>query len=131
MRRVTVGEALAGVGGLVLVVDLFVDWYEGSNAFASFTVVLLLLVVTALLGLALLGLTVFQPSQAHPVAAGVWGNAIGWPTLIVVLIRLLATPDGLAVRAGAIVGALAVAAVAFGSFLALRHEERPPLPSAR
>lgn len=126
MRRLTVGELLAGAGGALALVAIFLPWYDGDSALSALTVVLGFLVLTALLGLAVLALTILQRSQAHPVAAEVWAAAIAFPTVLLVLFRIVNPPGSDAsVRYGAWLGLLAVAAVAVGAFLAMRREERP------
>ena len=131
MSRVRFGDVLAGVAGLALIVDLFLPWYReaGSDqsAFQSLSVILALLLVTGLLGLAVLVLTVFQPSQAQPVAAETWAFFLSVPTLLLVLYRILNAPGDDAVvdvRWGAWIGLLLTLSVLVGSITAFRAESR-------
>ena len=126
MRRLTPGEVLVGAGGLVLLVTLFLPWFDDDSAFDALSVILALLLLTALLGIALLAATIVQRSQAHPVAAEVFATAIAVPTTLLVLYRIVNPPGSDAdVRVGALLGLLAVLAVAVGAIIAMRREERP------
>src|SRR3712207_91155 len=50
-RRFQIGPILMGIGALVLLVSLFLDWYGGLNAWSAFEVVDVLLAILALLAL--------------------------------------------------------------------------------
>jgi hypothetical protein len=50
-RRFEIGPILMGIGALVLLVSLFLDWYGGATAWDAFEVVDVLLAVLALLAL--------------------------------------------------------------------------------
>ena len=132
MKRLTFGEALAGIAGLGLLVSLFLPWYEemgsSKSALESFSLVLPFLIVTALLAVALLVTTVWQSSQAYPVFAEVWATVVGTLTLVIVAIRLLNPPgdnDVVSLRIGAWLGLLCVAGVVAGAIASLRAETRP------
>lgn len=131
MSRVRAGDVIAGVAGAALLAALFMPWYRDAgadqSAFQSLSVILILLIVTALLGFAILVLTVFQRSQALPVAAEQWAMAIGLPTAILVLYRVLNAPGDDAVvdvRWGAWLGLALVSAVMAGAVVSLRAERR-------
>jgi hypothetical protein len=120
--KLTFGEILAGLAGVALVVDLFAPWFGGESAWHAFTALLVLLVVSALLGVALLLTTAFQRSQAIPVAAEVFGFAFASLTAIVLLLELLLRSGP---QWGAWLGFAAVIAVAAGSWTAMRAAVRP------
>jgi hypothetical protein len=121
LRKISPGEILAGLAAVALVAALFGPWFDGESAFGAFTVVLVLLVIVALLGIALLVTTAFQRSQAYPVAAEVFGFAIGSLTTLVVLIELIARGDR---GWGAWLGLAGVLGVAAGSWVAMRASTR-------
>jgi hypothetical protein len=122
LRKLTVGEILAGLAGALLVVDLFAPWFGGDSAWHSLTVLLAFLLITAALGLTLLITTAFQRSQAIPVAAEVFAFAFAAVTAVFLLIELALRdrPDW-----GAWLGLVAVVAVAVGAWASLRVAERP------
>jgi hypothetical protein len=122
LRKLTVGEVLAGLAGGALLGLLFGPWFGDRTGWSSLTVVLVLILISALLGIALLVTTAFQRSQAYPVAAEVFGFAFAAVTTIVLLVELLLrSSPGWA----AWVGLIAVACVAAGSWAAMRAHVRP------
>jgi DNA helicase-2/ATP-dependent DNA helicase PcrA len=121
-RKLTIGEVLAGLSGVVAIALLFGPWFGGDSGWASMTVVLALVLITALLGIFLLVSTAYQRSQAYPVAAEVFGFAFGSVTAVIVLIELLVRNDpGWATWAGL----AATIGVAAGSWIAMRIAQRP------
>ncbi|MEZ5123428.1 MAG: hypothetical protein R2736_17940 [Solirubrobacterales bacterium] len=128
LRKLTIGEVLAGLSGAGAIALLFGPWFGGDSGWASMTVVLALVLITALLGIFLLVSTVYQRSQAYPVAAEVFGFAFGCVTAVVVLIELLVRTDpGWAAWAGL----AAIIGVAAGSWIAMRIAVRPEYSASR
>jgi ABC-type transport system involved in multi-copper enzyme maturation permease subunit len=122
LHKLTAGEVLAGLAALALAVALFGPWFDGESAFGAFTVVLVLLVLVALLGAALLITTAFQRSQAYPVAAEVFGFVLAAITTIVILIEVAVRDER---GWGAWLGLAGVVGVAAGCWAALRSHTRP------
>jgi hypothetical protein len=50
-RRFEIGPILLGIGALLLLISLFLDWYAGFNAWSAFEVVDVLLALLAVVGL--------------------------------------------------------------------------------
>jgi hypothetical protein len=122
LRKLTVGEVIAGLAGAVLFALLFGPWFGGDTGWSSLTVVLVLVLISEALGVILLVATAFQRSQAYPVAAEVFGFAFAAVTTVILLIEiLLRSSPGWA----AWLGLVAVAAVALGSWVAMRAHVRP------
>ncbi|HEU4656425.1 MAG TPA: hypothetical protein VFR97_02825 [Capillimicrobium sp.] len=121
LHKLTFGEVLAGIAAAVLVAALFGPWFHGESAFGAFTVVLVLLILVALLGLTLLATTAFQRSQAYPVAAEVFGFAFAAVTTVVLAIELAVRDDR---GWGAWVGLAGVLGVAAGCWRAMRAHTR-------
>jgi hypothetical protein len=145
LSKVRAGDVLAGVGGIALLAVMFVPWYrflEGvyvgsrtiaandtdQSAWQALTVSLVPLVLVALLGITMLATTVFQRTQAWPVAAQVFTASFGTITSIIVLIRLI-NPPGPNFAAdrlwGVWVGTLLVLAITAGAWWSMRDENRP------
>ena len=133
MRRVRAGEIVAGAGGVVLLVSMFLDWYsvesrdDGLSAWAAFSFVDLLLALVALLGIALALSQVVGRGPALPVALGVVTTTLGLAASLLLLYRILNQPgpnDAIGVSVGAWIGLAACLAVFLGAWLAL-SDERP------
>jgi hypothetical protein len=146
LTKVRTGDLLAGLGGIALLVVIFAaPWYqfvegvytgtrtvaagdETQSAWESLTVLRYLLVLVALLGIAQLVTTAFERTTAWPVAASVFGAAIGSMTTIWVLIRLVNPPGPnlfADLRWGSWAGLVCVLAVTVGAWWSLRDEVRP------
>ena len=137
MRRLRVGEWVAALGGVGLIVTLALDWYgaRGREAdvsgFAAFDVIDVLLVLVAGTGIALAVAQATRERPALPVAAAVLTITVGILGTLLVLYRIANEPgpdEFLEVRAGAYLGLLAVAAMTAGGWLALANERVPGLP---
>lgn len=71
--RLPVGPLVASVGAVMLIVSLFLDWYDGVTGFTVFEFLDLLLVVLALATIVSLvgGLGLVQPARSPGVALAV------------------------------------------------------------
>jgi hypothetical protein len=124
MRR---AEPVAGLGGLLLLVALFLPWYGPGSAtgWQALTVIDVLLALVALLAVAVPVISATTRGPAKPVAIEVIASAIGWLAVLLVAIRLVFPPDDLSLRYGAWL-ALAGALIAWiGSWMSLRDESTP------
>ena len=124
MRRLTFGEWLAAIAGVVLIADLFAPWYGDDTALDAFSVVLGFLIATAAAGIGTWLATVWQRSVAVPVAIETWGSVLTLITLVIVVVRLLDPPVDGDVRWGAWLGLVCVAAIQYGLWRAMRRESR-------
>ena len=147
MRR---AEPLAGLGGLLLLVSLFLPWYRdgvyvlttfsgGTEAvhalrtweltgWRAFTVIDVLLALLAALALAVPLSSLLATGPAKPVAVAVLASAFGWLAVLLVGFRLLFPddPSGVIELRFGIWLALAGALIAWvGSWLSLRDESTP------
>jgi len=121
LRKLTLGEVVAGVGGAVVLAALFGPWFDDHNGWRSLTVVAALVLISGVLGVLLLLTTAFQRSQAFPVTAEVLGFAFAAVTSVVLAVELaLRSRPGWA----AWVGLVALLAVACGSWAAMRAHVR-------
>jgi hypothetical protein len=144
-HKVRGGDVLAALAGLALLVVMFVPWYEflegvysgtrtiapdetEQNAWEALGPLIGALALTALLAIFVLASTLFERTQAWPVAAQVWGTAVALITLIWTLIRIINPPGpnfAADVRWGAWAGLLCLVAILAGLFWSMRQEERP------
>jgi hypothetical protein len=112
IRRVRTWEWLTGLGGVVLLVSLFLPWYsaggQSANAWDWFTVVDVIIAIAALCAIALPIVTAFQRTAAVPQALSstiVWILAVA---AVLAVIRLLNPPaDGVSRDAGVWLAAIA------------------------
>jgi hypothetical protein len=131
LRRLRAGEWLAAAGGVALPVALALPWYGDETGFESLSVIDLLLVLLALLGLALAVLQATRDAPALPVGAAVLTVAFGAIGVLLVLYRFVDEPgpDALAdVRLGAWLGLAAALAVTVGGWLSMAAEYVRGLP---
>jgi uncharacterized membrane protein HdeD (DUF308 family) len=140
LSRLRLGEWIVLLGSACVIASLTRFWYqtpEGNlSAWATFGPAVVLLMLAALAGLALVVATVTERSTAVPVAAAVWSTLFGLLGVVAAVVRLLERPHhASALCAGAwlaFVGALLILA---GSWLSMRDERtsryQPPTPKPR
>jgi hypothetical protein len=148
LSRLRQGEVIAGLGGLALLIVMFLDWYSaggsatlngrtievklGLNAWEAFSVTDVILALTGLAGIGLAVITASRRSPALPVAASVITATLGALATLLVFYRILNQPGPnqfFQVKVGAFLGFLSVLAVAVGGWRAIRDEEweAPPV----
>jgi len=145
LTKVRPADLLAGLGGLALLVVVFVPWYhflegqevgtrniaighETQSAWESLTVLRFLLILVALLGIVQLVTTAYERTTAWPVAAQVFGGFLGIFATLWTLIRLINPPGSnlfADLRWGAWAGLVSVLAVTVGAWWSMRDEVRP------
>ena len=147
LSRLRQGDLVAGIGGVALLVVMFLDWYSaggsatfqgqdidisiGFNAWQAFSITDMILALTALSGIAVAVLTASRRSPALPVAASVITSTLGALATLLVFYRILNQPgpnDLVEVKFGAFLGFLATLAVAAGGYLSMRDEEGEDAP---
>ncbi len=135
--RISFGEMVAGVSGLLLFLFMFVDWYGvggaliGLNAWQAFSLVdlLLFLVLAAAVALPVLRATGAMPALP-PATPGRVVAVAGALAFIVVLGRLLIPPFATDREIGVFLGLLATAGIAFGGYTAARERTTGSAPPA-
>jgi hypothetical protein len=138
LSRLRKGELIAGAGGVVLLVVMFLPWYSdaGPNpidvtAWEALSITDLILALTAVAAIGLAVLTAARRSPALPVAASVITTTLGALATLLVLYRILNQPgpNELAeVKLGAFLGFLSVLAITGGGFRSMRDEEGEGAP---
>ena len=129
LRRLRFGEWTALVGGVLLIVSLFVPWYGDVSGFEALSIVDILLVLVAAVGIALAVLQATQTTPALPVAFGVLSVTIGAIGVLLVLFRLIDSPGDVGGPAlGAWLGLVSAVAITVGGWRALANEHVPHLP---
>lgn len=138
VRWLKPGDWLAGLGGLALLVSLFLTWYSVTGAsreltgWQSFSIIDVLLALAALLGIALAVTTATRRTPAVPVALGVIAGPVGALATVLVLIRLLDPPgpnELLDLGPGVWLALAGAAAVAAGAWWSIGDERNRGVPA--
>ena len=135
-RSPRLGDLFAGAAGLALLVLTFLPWFEAegvpgadANAWESFMVVDVVLLIAALFALATLLLAVSQRTPALAIATASLSSLVGLFATVVLALRLVSPPsvdvgDGGSLPADRLpasyLALAACAAVTFGAWLAMR-----------
>jgi hypothetical protein len=127
LRRLRVGEWVAGLSGVALFVALFLPWYEGEpirlTAWEALAVNDVILGAVAAAAVAMVAVTATQPVAAVPIAFQSLLALGGLVALVLVLVRVLWLPDLAETREWGLVVALAAATgIAGGALIAARDE---------
>jgi hypothetical protein len=128
LRRLSRGEWIAAISGVVLLVSLFLPWYtaggHSATAWESMTVDDVLLAVAGLGGLAAAVAGAARPGTATPVTYIVLAGLGGILAAILALWRVLdpAPPVDVGLGAGAWLGLAAAFGLAAGAFAGARDE---------
>jgi hypothetical protein len=145
MRR---GELVAGLGGALLLVSLFLPWYgkvlspdaldgpvkrvsiggPAVTAWQAFSVIDILLVLLVLPAVAVPLVALTASGPAKPIAIAVIASAVGWIAVLLVGYRLLDQPgpnEFVALRYGAWLGLVGALTAWVGSWLSMRDESTP------
>jgi hypothetical protein len=130
------GELLALIGAVCVIVSLFEPWYQSAvgrlDAWDTFGPAVVLVIAAASAALALVVSALTERSPALPVAAAVWSVVLGVIAVIAAVVRVLERPDqATALCAGAWLALAGAVAILLGSWQSLRDErtslyERPP-----
>lgn len=143
LTKLRTGEKLAGISGLALFIFLFFKWYgfdvpegvpdyladgaslSGWQAFTTIIDLLMILVIVAAVGLALLSAT--QRSVALPVSASVFTAVLGALATLWILFKMFIDKPGpggidLSTKIGAYLGLISALGIAVGGWLAMKDE---------
>ncbi len=136
LARLRVGELLALVGAILVIVALTRPWYEEAgallSAWATFGPAVALIMIAALAALALVLATIVERSTAFPVAAGVWSVLFGSIGVIAAIVRVLERPHGAtSLCAGAWLALAGTILIFAGSWQSIRDERTGLYPPAR
>jgi prepilin signal peptidase PulO-like enzyme (type II secretory pathway) len=127
LRRLRLGELMALVGALCVIVALTLPWYEDLegklSAWGTFGPAVVLLMLAALAALGLVLVTVTERSPALPVAASVWGTLFGLIGLIAAVVRVFERPhNAISLCAGAWLALAGAVLILVGSWQSIRDE---------
>lgn len=132
--RLRRGEWIAGAGGVLLLVVLFLtDWYSigpfAVNGWHGHTVLRWFMLLTIVAALALFLSCATQETQAIPSALAPVTTAIAFLTTLLLAYRVLINEPGpnefVSIEIGAWLGLLSSALVTYGGYLSMRIEGGP------
>jgi len=136
VNRLSRGEQIAGAAAVLLLIDMFLNWYSANisgalsaaaarfgvdtsvNAWQSFSTTDLLIFLTILAALVMVGMRVMARSANLPVSLPLVVAALGAITTIIVLWRIINQPgpnDFINVEYGAYIGLVLLIALTFGA----------------
>ncbi len=148
LARLRFGDWVMGLGGLAVLLVMFLDWYEvptlvligdvdqtvgviGFNAWESFGVNDAILALAAAMAIMAVLLTATQPTAAVPLALSSLTALVAFVAFVLVAIRVIWPPDltdgvvDVDRAAGAWLGLVAVTVLAAGSLASIRDERLP------
>jgi FtsH-binding integral membrane protein len=134
LRRLRVGEWVAGLGGVALLASLFAPWYgpDSLSAWEALGAIDVLIALAAASGVGLAVITATQRAPAVPIALGAVVVVVGLVGVVLVLLRLIDLPDAASGREWgvwlALAGALGILA---GAVRAIRDEHARGAEEAR
>jgi outer membrane biosynthesis protein TonB len=139
VNRLSRGEQIAGAAAVLLLIDMFLNWYSANisgalsaaanrfgvdtsvNAWQSFSTTDLLIFLTILAALVMVGMRVMARSASLPVSLPLVVAALGALTTLIVLWRIINQPgpnDFINVEYGAYIGLLLLIALTYGAIQA-------------
>src|SRR3954470_16042274 len=129
LRRLRAGEWILALSGALLLISLFLSWYErdgdGLSGWEAFSVVDVVLAAVALCALAALVITATQDTPALSIAFESLTTLFGLVASVLVVIRVIDLPDlgaGYGMAVGAWLGLLGALGIAGGGLVAIRDE---------
>jgi hypothetical protein len=127
LRRLRTGEWITGASGLLLLVALFLPWYEDLSGWEAFTVLDLILALLALAALSVPIVTAGHRVPALPLALQSLTALFGIGGLLLTLFRALNLPgDAHGREWGLWIALAAVLGIVAGALIAMRDERRSP-----
>jgi hypothetical protein len=126
LARLRTGEWIAGVAGVVLLIVMFLRWYQidarSIDAWEAFSVTDIFLAAAAIAGILTAVLTAANTKPDAPITWEAGTVLVAFIATVLALYRLLDPPDDLTRCYGVYLGLIAVLAVLVGAFLAERDE---------
>ena len=129
LRRLRVGEWIAGACGVLLLVALFLPWYgdPSRTGWESFSVLDVILALLALVAISVPVVTATHRVPALPLALESLTALVGLLGVLLVLVRVLNLPgDADGREIGLWLGLLATLGIFGGAVVGIRDERRSP-----
>jgi hypothetical protein len=131
------GELVAAVGGLGLLVALFLTWYTfdytwPTSGWEAFSVTDILLASAAVVGVSVAACVLLRISVSYPVAGSSVAAGFGAIAVILIVIRLIDPPGSghVDLEYGAWLGLACAAAITVGGYLGMQPLKAPKASAA-
>jgi hypothetical protein len=142
VNRLSRGEQIAGIAGILLLLIMFIfDWYGvegaeglgGINAWETFSFIDILIFLAAVAGIGLAVVAATSATVNAPVALSAVTAGLGILAAVLILFRIIVTPDydvplggeiELGTKIGVWLGLIAAVGVAYGGWAAMQEEGR-------
>ncbi len=131
------GELVGALGGLGLLVALFLPWYSVSEdnvtAWQAFSVTDIVLAAAAVVGMSVAACVLLRISVSYPVAGSSVAAGFGALAVILIVIRLINPPGegDVGIEIGAWLGLVAAIAITVGGYKGMQPMKAPRAVSAR
>ena len=127
LKQFRLGEMIATVGAVLLIVSLLKPWYEtpigALGVWDTFGPAVVLLLAALCAALAMVVSAVAERSTALPVSTAVWCVLLGLIAVIAAVVRVLERPDhATSLCAGAWLALAGAVAILAGAWQSLRDE---------
>jgi hypothetical protein len=130
------GELVGAVGGLGLLVSLFLHWYLESDdyltAWKAFSVTDIVLVAAAVMGMSVAACVLLRISVSYPVAGSSVATGFGAVAAVLIVIRMINPPGygAMTLEVGAWLGLASALAIALGGYLGMQPMKVPKASAA-
>jgi hypothetical protein len=122
--RVSPPEALTGICGAGLLVDLFFPWFDEVDAWGAFAIIDLMLAAVGAAAAALPLISASNSKPDAPITATAFVALGGVVAVLLVLLRLLDPPGSASRELGLYLGLLAALGVAAAAWRSMADERR-------
>jgi hypothetical protein len=129
------GELVGAVGGLGLLVALFLPWYLSSDdhitAWNAFSITDIVLAAAAAVALSVAICVLLRISVSYPVAGSSVATGFGFVATALIVIRMINPPGygAIVLEIGAWLGLASAIAITIGGYLGMQPMKAPRSPS--
>jgi hypothetical protein len=125
------GELVGAIGGLGLLVALFLPWYSLGDSFdltawQAFSVTDIFLAAAAVMGMSVAVCVLLRISVSYPVAGSSVATGFGAVAVVLVVIKTTSPPGaGLDADYGAWLGLVSATAITYGGYMGMQPLKAP------
>jgi hypothetical protein len=130
------GELVGAVGGIGLLVALFLPWYSVSEdnvtAWNAFSVTDIVLAGAAVVAMSVAACVILRISVSYPVAGSSVATGFGFVAAVLIVIRMIDPPGSgdVSLEIGAWLGLASAIAITIGGYLGMQPLKAPTASAA-